>query len=109
MKNLTLISLVAAAFLFAGCGEEKKEVASAPVEQVVEETSIVQEEATPVVIEESVTIAEEVSMEANATEAIVEEVATEINATTRGVVTDAGTVVEEVAPNADVVVEKPNH
>ncbi|MEJ2496350.1 MAG: hypothetical protein P8Y43_02520 [Sulfurovaceae bacterium] len=62
MKNLTLISLVAAAFLFAGCGEEKADTTSAAVEQ---STPVAQEEAAPVATEE-VVVAEEVVEEAPA-------------------------------------------
>ena len=50
MKNLTLISLITAAFLFVGCGEEKKDAASeAQAPAVTQETAApVVEEATPV-------------------------------------------------------------
>jgi cytochrome c len=78
MKNLILISLVTAAFLFAGCGEEKADTTNAAVEQ---STPVAQEEApaeanvtatdvAPAVEENATT---EASAEINATEAPVAE------------------------------------
>jgi cytochrome c len=86
MKNLTLISLITAAFLFAGCSEEKKD-ATTSVEQTT--TEVAQEVATPA---EEVVVAEEV----------VEETPAEVKVTT----TDAAPIVEEAAvPTEEVPVE----
>ena len=80
MKNLTLISLVTAAFLFAGCGEEKADTTSAAVEQ---SAPVAQEEAAPAVTEEVVAeeVVEEAPAEANVT-ATDAAPATEANTTT---------------------------
>jgi cytochrome c553 len=100
MKNLTLISLVTVAFLFVGCGEEKKESTSAPVEQAVTET--VEESTTSTeVVATTEEVVEEVSaetdavpqIETNATE-VVEEASSETNAT------EATEPAEEVAAEA---------
>ena len=89
MKNLTLISLVTAAFLFAGCGEEKTDTASATVEQ---SAPVAQEEAAPVATEE---VAKEAPAEANVT-ATDATPATEANATTE----EAAAPAEEAAAEA---------
>ncbi len=104
MKNLTLISLVTAAFLFAGCGEEKKEVASS-VEQTV--TEVAQEVAAPA--EEVVAVAEEVvgeaPVEANVTATDAAPVVEE-NATTEAPAEENATV-EAAAPVEEAAAEAP--
>ena len=90
MKNLTLISLVTAAFLFAGCGEEKADTTSAAVEQ---STPVAQEEAAPVATEE---VVKEAPAEANVT-ATDATPAVEENATTEAPVTEENATVEAAA------------
>ena len=90
MKNLTLISLVTAAFLFAGCGEEKTDTASATVEQ---STPVAQEEAAPVATEE---VVKEAPAEANVT-ATDATPAVEENATTEAPVAEENATVEAAA------------
>ena len=90
MKNLTLISLVTAAFLFAGCGEEKADTTSATVEQ---STPVAQEEAAPVATEE---VVKEAPAEANVT-ATDATPAVEENATTEAPVTEENATVEAAA------------
>jgi cytochrome c len=90
MKNLTLISLVTAAFLFAGCGEEKADTTSAAVEQ---STPVVQEEAAPVATEE---VVKEAPAEANVTATDVTP-AVEENATTEAPVAEENATVEAAA------------
>jgi cytochrome c len=99
MKNLTLISLVTAAFLFAGCGEEKADTTSAAVEQ---STPVVQEEAAPVATEEVVTeeVVEEAPVEANVT-ATDATPAVEENATTEAPVAEENATTEEAAAPAE--------
>lgn len=105
MKNLTLISLVTAAFLFAGCGEEKADTATATV---VPSTPVTQEEATPVATEE-VVVAEEVVEEApaeanvtatDATPAVEENATTEAPAEANATIEEATAPVEEAAAEA---------
>jgi cytochrome c len=108
MKNLTLISLVTAAFLFAGCGEEKADTTSAAVEQ---SAPAAQEEAAPAVTEEVAAeeVVEEAPAEANVT-ATDAAPATEANATTEtsaetnateAPATEANATTEEAAAPAE--------
>ncbi len=94
MKNLTLISLVTAAFLFAGCGEEKADTTSAAVEQ---SAPVAQEEAPA---EANVTAIDAApATEANATtEAPVETNATEAPAAEANATTEEAAAPVEEAP-----------
>ncbi|MEJ2489763.1 MAG: c-type cytochrome [Sulfurovaceae bacterium] len=116
MKNLTLISLVTAAFLFAGCGEEKADTTSAAVEQ---STPVVQEEAAPVATEEVVVaeeVVEEAPVEANvtatdATPAVeanaTTETSVETNATEAPAAEANATTKEAAAPVEEAAAEAP--
>ena len=103
MKNLTLISLVAAAFLFAGCGEEKADTTSAAVEQ---SAPVAQEEAAPAVTEE--VAAEEVVEEAPAVEEnATTEAPVETNATEAPAAEANATTEEAAAPAEEAAAEAP--